>query len=63
LENLAFLIVRNHLPMHLVESQWLKKNCLHLCPRVVLPFKKTIFKRFFAKVDYMSYLLWQIVIM
>jgi hypothetical protein len=26
--------------MHLVESQWLKRISLHLCPGVVLPFKK-----------------------
>jgi hypothetical protein len=38
LEDLALLIVKNHLPMHLVESQWLMKFILHLCPKVVLPF-------------------------
>jgi hypothetical protein len=36
LEDLTFLIIKNHLPMHLVENQWLKKLNLHLCPRVVL---------------------------
>jgi hypothetical protein len=40
LEDLALLIVKNHLLMHLVESQWLKRFILHLCPRVVLPFMK-----------------------
>jgi hypothetical protein len=40
LEDLTLLIFKNHLPMHLVESQWLKRFNLHLCPRVVLPFRK-----------------------
>ncbi len=44
LEDLAFLIVKNHLPMHFVESQWLVKFILHLCPRVVLHFKKYVAK-------------------
>jgi hypothetical protein len=39
-EDLVLLIVKKHLPMHLVESQWLKRFSLHLCPRVVLPFMK-----------------------
>jgi hypothetical protein len=40
LEDFTFLIIKNHLPMHLVESQWLKRFNIHLCPRVVLLFKK-----------------------
>jgi hypothetical protein len=44
LEDLALLIVKNHLPMHLVESQWLVKFIFHLCPRVVLSFKKQVTK-------------------
>jgi hypothetical protein len=40
LEDLTLLIFKNHLPMHLVESQWLKRFKLHLCPRVVLHFRK-----------------------
>jgi hypothetical protein len=40
LEDLILLIVRNHLLMYFVESQWLKKFNLHLCPKVVLPFRK-----------------------
>jgi hypothetical protein len=43
LEDLILLIVRNHLPMHLVESQWLKRFSLHLCPKVVFPFIKNIY--------------------
>jgi hypothetical protein len=30
--------------MHLVESQWLKRFRLHLCPSVVLPFRKQFSK-------------------
>jgi len=36
LEDLTPLIVENHLLMHLVESQWLKRFSLHLCLRVNL---------------------------
>jgi hypothetical protein len=39
-EDLVILIVKNHLPMHFVESPWLKSCSLHLFLRVVLPFKK-----------------------
>jgi hypothetical protein len=49
LENLALLIVRNHLPMHLVESQRLKKICLHLSPRVVFPFEKQFSREILPK--------------
>jgi hypothetical protein len=35
LEDLALLIVKNHLPMHHVESQWIKKIILLLCQRVL----------------------------
>jgi hypothetical protein len=31
-EDLALLIVKNHLLMHLVQSQWLKRFNLYLCP-------------------------------
>ena len=31
LEDLVLLIVKNHLPMHLIESQWLNRFSLHLC--------------------------------
>ncbi len=34
-EILTILISRNHLSMHLVESQWLNKFNMHLCPKVV----------------------------
>jgi hypothetical protein len=40
LEDLALSIVKNHLPMHLVESQWFKIFNLHLGPRVILLSKK-----------------------
>jgi hypothetical protein len=44
LEGLVLLIVKNHFPMHLVESQWLKRFNLHLWPSVVLPFMKQFSK-------------------
>jgi hypothetical protein len=44
LEGLVLLIVKNHLSMHLVESQWLKRFSLHLCPSVVFPFRKQFSK-------------------
>jgi hypothetical protein len=44
LEDLALLFVENHLLMHLVESQWLMKFILHLCPKVVMLFKKQVTK-------------------
>ncbi len=31
MEDLGLLIIKNHLPMHLVENQWLNKFSLHLC--------------------------------
>jgi len=33
-ENLALLIVKNHLPLQFVEKVWLKCLVLQLCPRV-----------------------------
>jgi hypothetical protein len=58
LEGLVFLIV---------ESQWLKRFNLHLCPSVVLPFRKQFSKKnclsWWKKLNNnMSYLLWHIVI-
>jgi hypothetical protein len=41
-EDLVLLTVKNRLPMHFVESPWLKCFSLHLCPRVVLLSKKQI---------------------
>ncbi len=67
-EDLTLLIIKNHLSMHLIESQWLNKFNLNVCPKVVLHFKKKKFKRNFVAIDrkklnnYMSYLVWQIVI-
>jgi hypothetical protein len=37
LENLGLLIVKNHLPFQFVESNWLKKFNMHLCPKIVFP--------------------------
>jgi hypothetical protein len=40
LQDLAFLVVKNHFPIEFVESTWLKHLVMHLCPRVVFPSKK-----------------------
>jgi hypothetical protein len=40
LEDLVLSISKNHLSMHHIESQWLKRFNLHLCPRVVLISRK-----------------------
>jgi len=37
LENLGLLIVKNHIPFQFVESNWLKKFNMHLCPKIVFP--------------------------
>jgi len=37
LEDLSFLIVKNHLPLQFVESSWLKRFSMHLGPRIVFP--------------------------
>ncbi len=39
-ENLALLIMKNHLPLQFVESVWLKRLVLQLCPHVQFPFQK-----------------------
>ncbi len=39
-ENLALLIVKNHLPLQFVESVWLKCLMLQLCPHVQFPSQK-----------------------
>jgi hypothetical protein len=41
LEDLAILIVNNHLLVHFLESSWLKKFTLQLYPHIVCPSKKT----------------------
>ncbi len=51
MEDLAFLIVKNHLPMYLVESQWLKRFSLHLCLKVVLPSTKQFLKEILSKLE------------
>jgi hypothetical protein len=40
LQDLALLIVKNHLPIQFVESTWLKCLVMHLSPRVVFPSRK-----------------------
>ncbi len=40
LQDLAFLVVKNHFPIQFVESTWLKHLVMHLCPRVVFPSRK-----------------------
>jgi hypothetical protein len=40
MENLALLIVKNHLPLQFVESLGLKHLVLQLCPCVQLPSQK-----------------------
>ncbi len=42
LEDLALLIVENHLLVHFLESSWLKKFTLQLYPHIVFPSKKKI---------------------
>jgi hypothetical protein len=32
LEDFGLLVVKNNLPIQFVESVWLKKLCMHLCP-------------------------------
>jgi len=51
LEDLALLIVKNHLPMYLVESQRLKRFSLHLCLKVVLPSTKQFLKEVLSKLE------------
>jgi hypothetical protein len=45
----ALLIVKNHLPIHFLESPWLKRFTLQLYPCIVFPFSKKQFTKFFAK--------------
>jgi hypothetical protein len=40
LKDLIILIVKSHLPLQFVESSWLKRFSMHLCPRIVFPSKK-----------------------
>jgi hypothetical protein len=42
LQDLAFLVVKNHLSIQFFESTWLKHLVMHLCPKVVFPSKKKI---------------------
>ncbi len=42
-ENLALLIVKNHLSLQFVETMWLKCLVLQLCPHVQFPFQKLFY--------------------
>jgi hypothetical protein len=46
MEDLALLIVKNHLHMHFVENQWLKCFLFALCSIVVLPSRKKFTRDF-----------------
>jgi hypothetical protein len=39
-EDLTLLIIKNHVPLQFVESSWLKRFSMHLCPKMILPFRK-----------------------
>jgi hypothetical protein len=41
-EDLILLLLKNYLPMHLVESPWLKHFGLQLCPKVIFAFQKKV---------------------
>jgi hypothetical protein len=36
LKDLSLLIVENHFPLQFVESIWLKRFSMHLCPKIIL---------------------------
>jgi hypothetical protein len=42
LENLAFFILKSHLPLQFVKSVWLKCLILHLCPQIQFHSQKVI---------------------
>jgi hypothetical protein len=44
LQDLAFFVVKNHLPIQFVENTWLKCPIMHLCPRMCFH-QKNIFTR------------------
>jgi len=48
-ENLALLIVKNHLALQFVENVWLKHLVLQLCPHVQFPFQKLFSNIFLLK--------------
>jgi hypothetical protein len=61
LENLGLLIVKNHIPFQFVESNWLKKFNMHLCPKIVFVCIKQFFNELLLGLvekklnNYMSY--------
>jgi hypothetical protein len=40
LEDLGLLIVKNNLPIQFMESMWLKRLIMHLCPKLNFPSKR-----------------------
>jgi hypothetical protein len=46
-EDLGFLIVKNHIPLQFVESSWLKRLSMHLCPRIVFLSRKQFVNELF----------------
>jgi hypothetical protein len=49
LEDLPLLNVKNNFPMHLVDSEWLKRFSLCLYPRVVLLSRKQFSREILPK--------------
>jgi hypothetical protein len=49
LEDLVLLVGKNYFSMHHVESQLLKRFNLHLCPKVILFFRKQFSKNILPK--------------
>jgi len=39
-EDLTLLIIKNHVLLQFVESSWLKRFSMHLCPKMIFPFRK-----------------------
>jgi hypothetical protein len=42
LQDLALLVIKNHLPIQFVESIWLKCLIMHLCPKIVFSQKNLV---------------------
>ncbi len=48
MQDLALLVIKNHLPIQFVENTWLKRLVMHLCPRVMFPSRKTFSQEIFV---------------
>jgi hypothetical protein len=46
---LGFLIVKNHIPLQFIESSWLKRLSMHLCPRIVFLSRKQFANELFPR--------------